>query len=106
MRKQLFIFITLLIVAIGWAAIVINYKPAPTKSEQPKEVVEQHTDEPRRWKSSETGLPWGIVLEGAYIEGLPSSNWLSIKTIDGTTTIVKNIDWQLHDAINNGDIIE
>jgi hypothetical protein len=83
-----------------------NYEIVPRISEQPKEVVEQHTDEPRRWKSSETGLPMGIVLEGAYIEGLPSSNWLSIKTIDGTTTIVKNIDWQLHDAINNGDIIE
>ncbi len=81
-----------------------NENTQPVQTELPKE--DNGEDEPNRWKSYETGIPAGVVVDGGYLEGMPSNNWLSIKTPDGTTTIVKNLDWQTHSAIIVGDIIE
>jgi len=78
-----------------------NEKAQPTQIEQPEKERELN-----RWKSSELNIPAGTIVGTGYLENSPSSNWLSIKTLDGSTTIVKNLDWQTHSAITVGDIIE
>jgi hypothetical protein len=60
----------------------------------------------RIWKSSETGLPVGVVVDGESDDEISSINWLSIRQSDGHMTIVKNIDGQLWGAVMIGDIIE
>lgn len=60
----------------------------------------------RIWKSSETGLPIGVVVGGECDNGNSSINWLSIRQSDGHMIIAKNIDGQLWGAVMIGDIIE
>jgi hypothetical protein len=105
--RTIFVFILIFILsAIGSYFIMYvskkdNEKTQLTQTEQPKKERE-----PNRWKSSELNMPAGTVVGSGYLESSPSSNWLSIKTLDGPTTIVKNLDWQTHSAITVGDIIE
>lgn len=70
------------------------------------ENSESDSSEIRIWKSSETGLPVGVVVGGECNDENTSINWLSIRQLDGHMTIVKNIDGQLWGAIMLGDIIE
>ena len=60
----------------------------------------------RIWKSSETGLPIGVVVGGECDNENSSINWLSIRQSDGHMIIAKNIDGQLWGAVMIGDIIE
>jgi hypothetical protein len=119
MKKQLLIFIVLLIVAIGLFIFVYNnklnsnYEVVPRtseqpKTEQPKEVVEQSTDEPkpRIWRGADYGLPAGVIVGGEQDDENPALNWVSIQQPDGHMTIAHNIDGRLWNAIEKGDIIE
>lgn len=100
------------IVMIGIFSIglffVIKNEPTP-KTEQTvtqTETTQPEEPKPRVWRGSDYGLPAGVVVGGEYLESSPSSNWVSIQQADGHIVIVKNLEWQLYGAIEEGDIIE
>jgi len=101
-RASMGIIISSIIIGIGLYFITINYRStAHTQTYQTN-----NEDKPNRWKSFDIGVPVGKVTDSGYLEGLPSSNWLSIETPDGISIVIKNLDWQTHSAIKVGDIIE
>lgn len=109
------VFVIMVIgIVLYFTGLIISYKSnlhnqQPTQTNQtinedkPNPISE---DKPNRWKSSDIGVPVGKVTDSGYLEGLPSSNWLSIETPDGISIVIKNLDWQTHSAIKVGDIIE
>jgi hypothetical protein len=113
LRGNLHIFILVLAVAqllfIGYNFARGNFTKKETSTENIVNTTEEEQitgADPNRFKSSETGLPVGTVIDKGELEGLPSSNYTSVKTVDGTISIIKNLEWQTHTAINIGDIIE
>ena len=109
-RASMGIIISSIIIGIGLYFITINYRSTShTQTYQTNNEDKpnfNNEDKPNRWKSFDIGVPVGKVTDSGYLEGLPSSNWLSIETPDGISIVIKNLDWQTHSAIKVGDIIE
>lgn len=81
--------------------IATEQSATQTETTQPEE-----TKPARIWRGVDYGLPAGVVIEGEYLDGSPSSNYISIQQADGHIVIIKNLEWQLHSTIHTGDIIE
>lgn len=68
--------------------------------------ITEGTKPARIWRGVDYGLPAGVVVGGEYIDGSPSTNYISIQQADGHIILVKNLEWQIHSALEKGDIIE
>lgn len=118
LRESLSIVIVgIVMIALFSSGLVLYIKKAnntEVKVEQPTEqpvkqtetTTTEETKPARIWKGIDYGLPAGVVVGGEYLEGMPSSNWISIQQADGHIVVVKNLEWQIHSAIEEGDIIE
>ena len=83
-----------------------GYSAEAPKPQEPSTIVGEEEGKSNAFSALETGLPAGIIVGGEQIDGNPSNNFLSIKTPDGTIKVVKNVDWQIYNAVKYGDEIK
>ena len=115
LRESLIVIVGIVMIALFSSGLVLYIKKAnntEVKAEQPVKQTEttapttEETKPARIWRGTEYGLPAGVVVGGEYIDGSPSTNYISIQQADGHIVVVKNLEWQIHSAIEEGDIIE
>ena len=119
LRESLVVIVGIIMIALFSSGLIFYLKKATdteVKVEQPTEqpVKQTETTTPtteetkpaRIWRGADYGLPAGVVVGGEYIDGSPSTNYISIQQADGHIVVVKNLEWQIHSAIEEGDIIE
>lgn len=112
-RESLIVIVGIVMIALFSSGLILYIKKVnntEVKVEQPISQTETTTTEEtkptRILRGADYGLPAGVVIEGEYLDGSPSSNYISIQQADGHIVIIKNLEWQLHSAIHTGDIIE
>ena len=112
-RESLSIVIVgIVMIALFSSGLVLYIKKVnntEVKAEQPisqTETTQPEEPKSRVWRGSDYGLPAGVVVSGGYLEESPSTNFISIQQADGHIVLVKNLEWQIHSAIEEGDIIE
>lgn len=115
-KEPLLLIIGIVMIALFSSGLVLyikKVKGTEVKAEQKLEplVIQTETPQlkepkPRIWRGVDYGLPAGVVVGGEYLENSPSSNYISIQQADGHVVIVKNLEWQIHNALEEGDIIE
>ena len=107
--------IMLALFSSGLAIYILKAKSAAKQTEpiateqsatQTETTPTEETKPARIWRGVEYGLPAGVVVGSEYIDDLPSTNFISIQQADGHIVLVKNLEWHIHSAIEEGDIIE
>lgn len=117
-REALIVIVGIIMLALfssGLAIYILKAKSVAKQIEpiateqsaiQTETTTTEETKPARIWRGVDYGLPAGVVVGGEYIDGSPSTNYISIQQADGHIILVKNLEWQIHSALENGDIIE